>query len=81
MRPTGQSQADAYRQRAARARHGAEHAQSAELRQILLQLAAGYDDLAGACGKSAVRRDDDIVMFRRVRCRFRKGAAVLYYLD
>jgi hypothetical protein len=67
MRAGQQQIAADYRQRAARARRGAECVASPEVRDALLRLAATYENVAR--DPRLVQDDGDVVMFRRVRCR------------
>jgi hypothetical protein len=75
-----QSSSEDYRERAARVRRGARHAGSPDVSDTLLRLAAKYDELADK-GYLTGQRDDEVVMFRRLRCGFHAGTVVLYYLD
>jgi hypothetical protein len=80
MQPTRQTQAEDYRQRAARVRRGAEHAPPGELHNILLRLAAAYDEIADSGDNVSDPEDDDAtIVFPHVGRRLRSGIAVLYY--
>jgi hypothetical protein len=82
MQLAQKSPAQGYRERAARVRRGARHADSRDVCDVLLRLAAKYDELAAAGVAPSARRDDDeVIVFRRVSRDLRSGRAVLYYLD
>jgi len=78
VQPVRKSAAVDYRERAARLRRGAQLASSRPVCDALLRLAAKYDELAD---QPAAPPDEDMIVFRRVRCGFRSGTVVLYYLD
>ncbi len=70
-----------YRERAARVRRGARNAPSRDVCDVLLRLAAKYDELAAENPRPPMPDDDAMILFRRVRCGVRSGAVVLYYLN
>jgi len=81
MQLAQKSPAQGSRERAARVRRGARHADSRDVCDVLLRLAAKYDELAAAGVAPSARRDDEVIVFRRVSRDLRSGRAVLYYLD
>jgi hypothetical protein len=82
MQLVQKSPPEGYRERAARARRAARHATSRDVCDVLLRLAAKYDELAAAGGAPSVRRDDDeVIVFRPASRDLRSSIEVLYYLD